>query len=114
MYRIFYCLVLLCWSSQSYAGETRNNALDPTKPLFGVANATGLGAVPAEKSLVLEAIIHGTEIHTAIINGKALKVNDRIGEYRLVAVNDKSVVLLSTQERLKLNVFSKNIITDKK
>lgn len=77
---------------------------DPTKPLIGYdlieSNVVG------GKKLVLEAIIHGYKVHTAIINSKTLKVGDTIMEHRLVAVNDDSVVLRTGSETLKLYIFS--------
>jgi len=88
-------------------GATANSkGLDPTKPLFGSKQSQ---VVKLGQNLVLEGIFHGShgaKTHTAVINGKALKVNDRIGEYRLVAVNDNSVVLRSSEKRLKLSIFS--------
>ena len=90
----------------SYGATENNKGLDPTKPLFGSKQAQ---IVKVGKNLVLEGIFHGSHggnTHTVIINGKALKVNDVIGEYRLVAVNDDSVVLRSSEKRLKLFVFS--------
>ncbi len=90
----------------SYGATANSTGLDPTKPLFGSKQSR---AVKLGNNLVLEGIFHGShgaKTHTAVINGKTLKVNDYIGEYRLVAVNDGSVVLRSSGKRLKLSVFS--------
>lgn len=81
--------------------------VDPTKP-FGYQASSG-GAIE-QQQLVLESIIHGDKIHTVVINSHVMKVGDYIGEYRLVAVNDGSVVLRSDTERLKLYIFSSKII----
>ena len=83
-----------------------NNGLDPTKPLFGAKQGQ---MVKVCNNLILTGIFHGSHggnTHTVIINGQSLKVNDSIGEYRLVAVNDDSVILRSSEKRLKLFVFS--------
>jgi len=96
------CIIAL----PSYGAPENNKGLDPTKPLFGSKQAS---IVKIGNKLILEGIFHGSHggnTHTAIINGKALKVNDTIGEYRLVAVNDDSVVLRSSEKRLKLSVFT--------
>ena len=79
-------------------------ATDPTQP-FGRG---AIGSAPVEKinQMKLESIIHGNGVHTVIINGKLLKVGDYIGDFKLVAVNDKSVVLRSEDERKKLHIFS--------
>lgn len=77
---------------------------DPTRPLTGFA-LIGTSAQGSQK-LVLEAIVHGDAIHTAVINNKKLKVGGMIGEYTLTAVNDTSVVLRSGEEKIKLSLFS--------
>ena len=85
-----------------------SQGLDPTKPLSGTA--TSLSEVKQiKKHFILESIIHGINVHTAVINGKTMMVNDYIGGYRLVAVNDDSVILRSSEERVKLYVFSKEM-----
>ena len=97
MFKYILSLFLL-WSG-SVVAET-----DPTKP-FGKA---AIGSIKTEKinQLTLQSIMGGNGVHTVIINGQLLKVGDQIGEYKLVAVNDKSVVLRSENERKKLDIFS--------
>jgi MSHA biogenesis protein MshK len=80
---------------------------DPTRP-FGPSATSSVTA--NEKKLVLESIIHGDGVNTAIINGKVLKTLDHIGEYQLTAVNAQSVILQSKTQRLKLRVFKSNIL----
>lgn len=80
---------------------------DPTGP-FG--HSSSLSKVAAQKKLVLESIIHGDGIHTVVINGKVMKPNDTIGEYRLTAVNDQSVVLRSETQRIKLHIFKTSVV----
>lgn len=83
---------------------------DPTKP-FGTRGNSNVGGVTVEnKKLILESIIHGDGVHTVVINGELLKVGQYIGEFKLVAVNDKSVVLRSEEERKKLFIFSELIV----
>ena len=104
--QIIVSTLVMCMALVSQAVMANSKGLDPTKPLFGSKQSQ---MVKLGKSLVLEGVFHGShgeKTHVAVINGKALKVNDYIGEYRLVAVNDESVVLRSPQKRLKLSVFS--------
>lgn len=96
----FFTMVLA--TANSYAAK-----VDPTGP-FG--HSGSLSQVAAEKKLVLESIIHGNGIHTVVISGKVMKTNDTIGEYRLTAVNDKSVILRSDTQRLKLHIFKENVV----
>ena len=81
--------------------------VDPTSP-FGYSPTSS--QKEAEKKLVLESIIHGDGIHTVVINGKVMKPQDTIGEYKLTAVNDNSVVLRSKTQRLKLHVFKESAV----
>ena len=90
----------------SYAAKSNLTGVDPTKPLLGSKPSQ---RVKVAQNLVLQSIFHGTsgqKTHRAIINGMVLQVNDYIGEYRLVAVNDDSVILRSSEQRLKLSIFS--------
>ena len=81
-------------------------SVDPTKP-FGHSGFSSSGVI--KNKLVLQSIIHGDGLHTAVINGKVLKPGESIGQYKLVAVNDTSVVLRSETKRLKLHVFKRKI-----
>jgi MSHA biogenesis protein MshK len=88
--------------------QNANANSDPTKP-FNAAFDVNNAEIEAEK-LVLQTIIHGDGVHTVIINGKVMSVGESIGEYKLMAVNDKSVVLRSENESKKLHVFSQAIV----
>ncbi len=88
--------------------------IDPTKPLSSSGFSSMNKSVKAGKAaFVLESIVHGYEVHTAVINGQVLKVGDFIRQYKLVAVNNTSVVLRSAEKRLKLSVFSGVVVKSK-
>jgi len=82
--------------------------IDPTGP-FG-HKPSPVDSMKETKTLVLEAVIHGNGIHTVVINGKVLKMFDTIGEYKITAVNDQSVILRSDERRIKLTVFKNNLV----
>jgi hypothetical protein len=92
--------------------SAQNN--DPTKPLSagGFSKVSKVEAA-TKAELILESIIHGYEVHTAVINGQVLKVGDFIRQYELVAVYNTSVVLRSAEKRLKLSVFSRVVVKSK-
>jgi len=98
---IFFFSLIFC---STFVHSVKN---DPTGP-FGHSRL--LSEKPVEKKLVLESIIHGDGIHTVVINGKVLKMFDTIDEYRITAVNDKSVILRSKTQRIKLHIFKENIV----
>jgi hypothetical protein len=88
--------------------------IDPTKPLSSSEfSSTNKSIKTGKAALVLESIVHGYEVHTAVINGQVLKVGDFIRQYKLVAVNNTSVVLRSAEKRLKLSVFSGVVVKSK-
>jgi len=107
----FSCLFFIALFS---AFTVSAQSVDPTKPLSndGLPSMTNAGkTIKAE--LILESIVHGYEVHTAVINGQVLKVGDSILQYKLVAVNNSSVVLRSEEKRLKLSVFSGVVVKSK-
>jgi len=109
LYLITLCTIFLLVSPIS---EAQN--IDPTKPLSSSDFSSMSKSNKAGKSaLVLESIVHGYEVHTAVINGQVLKVGDFIRQYKLVAVNNTSVVLRSAEKRLKLSVFSGVVVKSK-
>lgn len=97
-----YKLLLIFWVFIMYSVNAKG--IDPTKPLSGY-DTTENNVIGGSK-LVLEAIIHGHKVHTAVINSQTLNVGDTIMEHRLVAVNDHSVVLRTESETIKLYIFS--------
>lgn len=103
-YNNAFLLLCLIFSTTNYAYAAN---VDPTRP-FGQTKPSNISS--DNEIIVLESIIHGAGIHTAVISGKVLKVFDSIGEYQLTAINTHSVILRSKTERLKLNVFKSNIV----
>lgn len=79
---------------------------DPTKP-FNISStfSSSNNTEQAQGELRLDSIIHGDDVHTVMISGQLLKVGDTIGEYELIAVNDKSVMLRSPDENKQLHIF---------
>ncbi|MDP7593312.1 MAG: hypothetical protein QF552_11595 [Litorilituus sp.] len=90
-----------------FSGIVSAGSIDPTGP-FGYSQKSI--EKEAKRALVLESIIHGDGVHTVVINGQVMKPSDTIGEYKLIAVNDQSVVLRSKTQRLKLHIFNENAV----
>lgn len=80
--------------------------IDPTRPLSGVTTAQ---SKVAKNRLVLQSIVENEHSRKAIINGKILKVGDSIGQYELVAINARTVVLNSLQKEMELSLFSATV-----
>ena len=99
MFKSTFAILFLClaFSSQGMM------SVDPTKPLFG-----GSSSKQATKRtpLVLQSIMEVGEHRKVIINGKVLKLGDKISSYKVTAITSKTVVLNSAQQRLELSLFS--------
>lgn len=107
-------LISICSITLLISPISEAQNVDPTKPLSGVGLSSMTKTDTVSKAeLVLESIVHGYEVHTAVINGQVLKVGDFIRQYKLVAVNNTSVVLRSAEKRLKLSVFSGVVVKSK-
>ncbi|PKI13162.1 hypothetical protein [Colwellia sp. 12G3] len=91
--------VTILISSVSLASD-----VDPTRP-FGVSASGSNNQIKRDDGFILTSIIHGDGIHTAVINGKIVKMFDSIGEYRITAINSHSVILRSKSKHLKINIF---------
>ncbi|HBS79046.1 MAG TPA: Type II secretory pathway component [Pseudomonas sp.] len=79
-------------------------ALDPTQPPTGRLAADA----PAEAaaSLHLQAILRGPGRASAVINGNILRVGDRVGDARILAVHRHAVVIdrEGQQQELHLSI----------
>jgi MSHA biogenesis protein MshK len=78
-------------------------ALDPTQPPADRV----LGAVPAEATIALrlQAILRSGDRTSAVVDGKTLKVGDRLGEARILAIRPHSVLIdrQGQQQELRLS-----------
>jgi hypothetical protein len=95
------CLITALASFSSLA-ET-----DPTKPLWG---SKVLQVSKAKSRLVLQSIISNGEVKKVIINGKILKVGDRVSAYKVTAIKAKSVKLSSADKNIELTLFSNAVV----
>lgn len=95
------CIISLLATFSSYA-ET-----DPTKPLWG---SKVVQTSKAKSRLVLQSIMNGANTSKAIINGRVLKVGERIFSYKVTAIKAKSVKLSSAEKNIELTLFSKAVV----
>lgn len=85
------------------SGNAVAQQTDPTRPFSGGSEAVNKIAVQRMK---LQSIVENGQDLTVVINGKLLKVGDRIEQYQLEKINKNSVVLTSADKRLELSLFS--------
>ena len=109
MYKIFMtCLALLPSLVAAHQGE-----YDPTRPLSGTVSAEDMSKLPAD--FVLQSVIKDQQdgSRKAIVNGKLLAKGDRIAQFKVVSINDRSVTLQSPDVERKLSLFSQAVVNNK-
>ncbi|SDT94829.1 hypothetical protein [Geopseudomonas guangdongensis] len=84
-------------------------ASDPTQPPAGVrldaASRETVAAAP-----LLQAILRGPHGHRAVLDGRSLRVGERHGDLRLLAIRSRSVVIERQGQRSEL-FLSQPILT---
>ncbi len=82
------CCAALAIGFFSIGAAVAETIADPTKPLHG-----GSARVTSAETLNLQAVFWRESGSAAIINGKQVQRGDRVDQYRVVAIREKSVVL---------------------
>ncbi|MCC6077586.1 Type II secretory pathway component [Pseudomonas sp. GCM10022188] len=81
---------------------------DPTlPPTFAAAPVAGAEVAPAP---LLQAILRGPAGARAVIGGQSLKVGERLGELRVLAIRARSVLIERQGQRSELHL-SQPIVT---
>lgn len=87
-------------------------AIDPTQPPAGrVSAAAAVGESAAV--LRLQAIMVTSQSAHVVINGKRLKVGDRIGEVRILAIRPHSILIDREGKREELRLSAPIIQTSR-
>ncbi|MHB9117382.1 MAG: MSHA biogenesis protein MshK [Burkholderiales bacterium] len=99
-------IAVLLLASISARGE---NLPDPTRPAFAAdtpaspAAANAAGEAPAEPGL--QSILLSPGYKAAIINGRQVRVGERIGEAKVVEIRAGEVVLQKKNKREVLKLY---------
>lgn len=84
-------------------------ASDPTQPPAGVRLDAASSETVAAAPLLL-AILRGPHGHRAVLDGRSLRVGERHGDLRLLAIRSRSVVIERQGQRSEL-FLSQPILT---
>ena len=101
-------LATLCLLGIGISGAANAEKLsDPTRPANLVASSqSGNGSDDeAEGALVLQSILIGPKHSNAIINGRGVALNGKIGDYVLVRLSETEAVLSRGKTSLTLKLF---------
>lgn len=82
--------------------------LDPTRPLSSVGQAKS--STEKNNELILQSIINNGHDNNVVISGRLYKVGERVGQYRLTAIKNNSVVLTSRTKTITLGLFSEVVV----
>ena len=98
-------LLILAWAVTPLAGA----AVDPTLPPPALS-APSVPAAAAAPAPLLQAILRGPAGARAVIGGRSLKVGERLGELRVLAIRARSVLIERQGQRSELHL-SQPIVT---
>ena len=99
---IIILIALIIVTVSSHADEL----IDPTRPFGGSVTKVNNQQGP----LKLNTIIFANGQGSAIINGQRLKAGDQLGEYRVITIDKKYVILSKEDERIQLDIFSQQVV----
>lgn len=86
------------------AGAQAESLPDPTRPPAELAVVSS-GAAVAEQGAVLQSVILSPGRDAAIISGQLVRLGEKFGDDRLVAVSEGQAVLKGAQGRRVLTLF---------
>jgi MSHA biogenesis protein MshK len=105
-------IVALCALAALAAGSSASQAAlaqalaDPMRPPATPAPSPAEGAADAEKAAArLQSVLISPARRVAVIDGRVVRLGERVGDARLVAISESQVVLqrANGRETLKLN-----------
>jgi hypothetical protein len=100
-------------SVASYSSTSNAQQVDPTKPFNSAVTGLASQQSGEVEQLRLESIIMKNNKTNAIINGKFLKVGDKVGEFKIEKISANSVNLTSTGTNMTLSLFTDVLMKSK-
>lgn len=101
-------LAIFCFLAVGISSAANAEKLsDPTRPAnLVVSSQSGNGSdSEAEGALVLQSILIGPKYSNAIISGRGVALNGKIGDYVLVRLSETEAVLSRGKTSLTLKLF---------
>ena len=83
----------------------KRRAIIPNGAIASSSNAVAKKSIKRKRGLSLDAIMN----HSALINGRWYKINDKVGAYTLSSITGTSVTLTNKSKSLLLSTNSKNL-----
>lgn len=99
--RYFFAGVCLLWTVVTVAEEL----LDPTLPPPGISASVESEKIELNQSVGLQSILISKQRRAAIIDGKIVELGARVGEAKLIEVNESNVVLKTPRGRQVLTLY---------
>ena len=104
----FFVMATLAWAQESSFVYNDHGKRDPLWSL--VTNSGNIINYDTDLSLsdlTLEGIVVGDKENLAIINGRMVKINDKVGQYFVSIISKNSVILIKDQEKFELKLKKK-------
>ncbi|RUO75948.1 hypothetical protein [Idiomarina seosinensis] len=83
-------------------------ASDPTRP-YGWSPTASENGTTQQRQLTLTQIISFGNNSYAIIDGQRYQLGDKVGNYRITAIESQRIRLQNDQQELELTMFGKKI-----
>jgi hypothetical protein len=99
-------LWMALWTSLAVGSDLLS---DPTRPPASIATQPEIRERAATTTLDLRAVFYAEERRVAIINGRRLREDDRIGSARVVAISKDGVRLRRGDEIIELGLVSPEV-----
>lgn len=99
--RYFFAGICLLWPVFGVAEELP----DPTLPPAGLETSADTKKVDLNQSLGLQSVLISKQRRAAIIDGQTVELNGRLGQAKLVEVNETNVVMKTPQGRQVLTLY---------
>lgn len=98
-------IAMVFLTSGAYAYDDRG-LRDPFWPLVSSSGTiVNYGQDVSVTDMILEGIVaSGNGIYTAIINGSVVEVGDLVGQYEVIGIEEKKVILSKDTEIFDLNL----------
>ena len=100
-YKLLIALMLIATSVAAKAS-------DPTRP-YGLSPSASENRTTQQSQLTLTQIISFGNSSYAIIDGQRYQLGDKVGNYRITAIESQRVRLQNAQQELELTMFGTRI-----
>jgi len=103
MYGFDFCLLILAYCFSPFAAA--DMLQDPTRPPAELSAPQGNAGTPATSGPQLQSVLISAHQRSAIISGQRVTVGEKLGDARVVMINENEVLLKGSSGVQTLKLF---------